>query len=331
MPRMTALHMLRSTISTVSAPANSSFRGSITHPTQPLCTLRVRRYRRLTQHSLPGDLLGLTWAGLAPADRASFARAFTYSITSSAMARGVVERGTWPTNLASWGRFITRQALHSSSKGGRACRAALALIKRSAVAVATSREDHHSPTAGQAVQHPRWDRERRLREPSLRIDQQVGPVTPSIGDVTIGASLREHREAAIVKKPEADMIGAANGRWYQLGDAGPPATSSEIRTPGLAFPLRSNVRKSVADLRLRNALEGIFMSKKAAEHHKKASEHHTHAARHHAEAAKYHEAGNHEKAAHHAHTARGHVAHARGHAEEAAKAHAEEYGKKSGP
>src|SRR4249919_905238 len=73
MPRMTALHMLRSTITTVSAPANSSFRGSITPPTQPLCTLRVRRYRRLTQHSLPGDLLGLTWAGLAPADRASFA------------------------------------------------------------------------------------------------------------------------------------------------------------------------------------------------------------------------------------------------------------------
>ena len=55
MPRMTALHMLRSTIS------------------QPLCTLRVRRHRRLTQHSLPGDSLGLTWAGLAPADRASFA------------------------------------------------------------------------------------------------------------------------------------------------------------------------------------------------------------------------------------------------------------------
>src|SRR5258708_11507872 len=70
---LTALRMMRSTITTVSAPANSSFRGSITHPTQPLCTLRVRRYRRLTQHSLPGDLLGLTWAGLAPADRASFA------------------------------------------------------------------------------------------------------------------------------------------------------------------------------------------------------------------------------------------------------------------
>ena len=61
MPRMTALHILRSTISTVSAPANSSFRGSITHPTQPLCTLRVRRCRRLTQHSLPGGLLDLTY------------------------------------------------------------------------------------------------------------------------------------------------------------------------------------------------------------------------------------------------------------------------------
>src|SRR3984893_17701009 len=73
MPRISALLMLRSTITTVSAPANSSFRGSITHPTQPLCTLRVRRCRRLTQQSLPGGLLGLTWAGLAPADRASFA------------------------------------------------------------------------------------------------------------------------------------------------------------------------------------------------------------------------------------------------------------------
>jgi hypothetical protein len=30
---------------------------------------------------------GLTWAGLAPADRASFAGAFAYSITSSARAR----------------------------------------------------------------------------------------------------------------------------------------------------------------------------------------------------------------------------------------------------
>ena len=84
MPRISASHVLRSTIRTVSAPASSSFRGSLPHPTQPLCTLRVRRRRRLTQHSLPGGLLGLTWAGLAPADRASFAGAFIYSITSSA-------------------------------------------------------------------------------------------------------------------------------------------------------------------------------------------------------------------------------------------------------
>jgi hypothetical protein len=73
MPRITALYMLRATIETVSAPASSSFRGSLLHPMHPLCTLRVRRHRRLTQHSLPDGLLGLTWAGLAPADRASFA------------------------------------------------------------------------------------------------------------------------------------------------------------------------------------------------------------------------------------------------------------------
>jgi hypothetical protein len=33
------------------------------HPTQPLSTLCVRRRRRLTQHSLPGGSLGITWAG----------------------------------------------------------------------------------------------------------------------------------------------------------------------------------------------------------------------------------------------------------------------------
>src|SRR5215831_5212892 len=72
MPRITAVHMLRSTITTVSASATSSFRGSLPHPTQQLCTLRVRHYCRLTQHSLPGGRYGLTRAGLAPADRASF-------------------------------------------------------------------------------------------------------------------------------------------------------------------------------------------------------------------------------------------------------------------
>src|SRR6202043_1283532 len=43
---------------------------SITHPTQQLCTLRGRRYRRLAQHSPPGGSLRLTWVGLAPTDRA---------------------------------------------------------------------------------------------------------------------------------------------------------------------------------------------------------------------------------------------------------------------
>jgi hypothetical protein len=72
-PRLAALPVLRSTLCTVSAPATYPLRGSITHPTQPLCTLRGRRRRRLTQHSLPGCLLGITWIGLSPTDRASFA------------------------------------------------------------------------------------------------------------------------------------------------------------------------------------------------------------------------------------------------------------------
>ena len=72
-PRLAALSMLRSTLCTVSAPATYPLRGSITHPTQPLCTLRGRRRRRLTQHSLPGCLLGITWVGLSPTDRASLA------------------------------------------------------------------------------------------------------------------------------------------------------------------------------------------------------------------------------------------------------------------
>src|SRR5262249_26482573 len=57
---LSALHMLRSTFYTVSAPAAYIFRGSIRHPMQSLCTLRRRRYRRLTQHFLPGTSLTLT-------------------------------------------------------------------------------------------------------------------------------------------------------------------------------------------------------------------------------------------------------------------------------
>ena len=109
MPRITALHMLRSTITTVSAPANSSFRGSIPHPTQPLCTLRVRRYRRLTQHSLPGGLLGLTWAGLAPADRASFA--WRLPSFDHLVGAGEQRRDNWPKrNLTSRSSLPTRRS-----------------------------------------------------------------------------------------------------------------------------------------------------------------------------------------------------------------------------
>ena len=78
-PRITLLAvqlMWRSAVETASAPAIRTFRGSITHPTQQLCTLRGRRYRQLTQHSTPGGVLGLTWAGLAPTDRASLPGAF---------------------------------------------------------------------------------------------------------------------------------------------------------------------------------------------------------------------------------------------------------------
>jgi hypothetical protein len=56
-PRISALLMLRSTISTVSAPATCLFRGSITNPTQLLCTLRGRRTVGSPQHFLPGGLL----------------------------------------------------------------------------------------------------------------------------------------------------------------------------------------------------------------------------------------------------------------------------------
>src|SRR5262249_568838 len=72
-PRLAAPVRLRSTLCTVCAPATDPLRGSITHPTQPLCPLRGRRRCRLPQHSLSGCLLGLTWVALSPTDRASFA------------------------------------------------------------------------------------------------------------------------------------------------------------------------------------------------------------------------------------------------------------------
>jgi hypothetical protein len=72
MPRIAALLMLRSTMKNSLRSASRSFRGSLAHPTRPLCTLRVRHRCRLTQHSLPGSLLALPGPDfhrrIAPAD-----------------------------------------------------------------------------------------------------------------------------------------------------------------------------------------------------------------------------------------------------------------------
>ena len=112
MPRIAALLMLRSTISTVSAPATCLFRGSITNPTQSLCTLRGRRCRRLTQHLLPGGLLGpypgRTFTGwTAPALAGAFAGS-CHLRTHAAQQKGAVirsphrgGRGTRPARLGS--------------------------------------------------------------------------------------------------------------------------------------------------------------------------------------------------------------------------------------
>jgi|SRR4029077_20532474 hypothetical protein len=79
---LAALHMLRSTVDTVSAPASSSFRGSLPYPTQPLFVFR--RHPRLTQHSLPGGSLGLTWPDLHRLIAPALPGAFHHSTTSSA-------------------------------------------------------------------------------------------------------------------------------------------------------------------------------------------------------------------------------------------------------
>jgi hypothetical protein len=90
MPRVTALLMLRSTMKTVSAPASRSFRGSLPHPTHSLCTLRVRRHRRLTQHSLPGrPATALPGPDLHRLIAPAWPGAFLHSITSSAVASKV--------------------------------------------------------------------------------------------------------------------------------------------------------------------------------------------------------------------------------------------------
>jgi hypothetical protein len=98
-PRITVRLMWRSAAKDNLRPQARVFRGSITHPTQPLCTLRVRHCCRLTQHSLPGGLLGLTWVGLAPTDRASFPGAFPLR-TLRHLGLTAVQRGSMLSRTA---------------------------------------------------------------------------------------------------------------------------------------------------------------------------------------------------------------------------------------
>src|SRR2546425_3350071 len=122
MPRITALLMLRSTIETVSAPAISPFRGSITHPTQPLCTLRGRRCRRLTQHSLPGGLLrpylGRTCTGgsrqLCLAPSVGWVSAAPASGQIDALEPRVTQRLIRPREVSGYARNKRRAKIHSA-------------------------------------------------------------------------------------------------------------------------------------------------------------------------------------------------------------------------
>jgi len=76
MPRITALLMLRSTFQTVSAPAIRAFRGSI-HTPRKRCVRFVFGITAASRNTrFQAARYGLTWAGLAPADRASFTGAF---------------------------------------------------------------------------------------------------------------------------------------------------------------------------------------------------------------------------------------------------------------
>lgn len=72
-PRITVPHMVPSTFSTVSASATSGLSKLNTYPTRLLCTLRSRRHRTATQHSLPGARYGLPGPDFHRLDRASFA------------------------------------------------------------------------------------------------------------------------------------------------------------------------------------------------------------------------------------------------------------------
>src|SRR5260370_27201880 len=83
MPRMTALHMLRSIPRVHHFVAHS-------HTPRNRCVRFVFGVAAASRNTrFQAARYGLTWAGLAPADRISFAGAFPHSITSLASASNV--------------------------------------------------------------------------------------------------------------------------------------------------------------------------------------------------------------------------------------------------
>jgi hypothetical protein len=97
----TARPMLPSAQKTTSAPHSLSFRGSITRPARPLCTLRSRGHPRTTQHSVPAGRYPFAGAGLSPA---GFTRRFRYvdsfytpsSFSRLNLAHFPRKRPSWP-------------------------------------------------------------------------------------------------------------------------------------------------------------------------------------------------------------------------------------------
>src|SRR5208337_5623789 len=71
-PRIAVPHILPSALGDgLGLRDFQNFRGSISHPTQLLCTLRGRRRRRATQHSLPGGRYPLPGPDLHRLDQIS--------------------------------------------------------------------------------------------------------------------------------------------------------------------------------------------------------------------------------------------------------------------
>jgi hypothetical protein len=84
--------MLRSTMKTVSAPASRSFRGSLPHPTQPLCCFVFGVAAASRNTRFQGPATALPGPNFAPADGASFAwRLPSYLVSAGEQRRRHLE------------------------------------------------------------------------------------------------------------------------------------------------------------------------------------------------------------------------------------------------